>query len=64
MCNGRCIDVLHDPDNCGACGNVCGAQQACALGVCSSTCSEQPGTTRCGRYFAGLQHDLNKFGAC
>jgi hypothetical protein len=30
----RCIDVLDDPNNCGACGNVCNAGRNCFNGNC------------------------------
>jgi hypothetical protein len=33
-CNGVCIDVSTDPDNCGACGHVC-ASGICSAGVCA-----------------------------
>jgi hypothetical protein len=32
--SGSCADLLHDPMNCGACGNVCPNGKACANGVC------------------------------
>jgi Stigma-specific protein, Stig1 len=32
-CGGACVDVLSDPDNCGACGNVC-ASGLCQAGAC------------------------------
>ena len=31
-----CTDVTKDPVNCGACGNVCLAQQNCVVGQCTS----------------------------
>lgn len=30
-CDGTCIDLENDPENCGECGNVC---ESCALGEC------------------------------
>ena len=32
-----CVNASTDANNCGACGNRCGAGQACVGGVCSST---------------------------
>lgn len=37
-CAGMCIDVLTDPLNCGACGNVCPGGHACINGVCDTNC--------------------------
>ncbi len=50
-----CTDVTRDPVNCGACGNVCLAQQTCNAGVCTSCPAGQlqcpisgsPGQTQC-----------------
>lgn len=39
-CNGACVDIWHDPKNCGACGHACPPQgnnpypYFCAQGVC------------------------------
>jgi hypothetical protein len=33
VCNNRCFPVLNDPNNCGACGNVC-ASGECIQGQC------------------------------
>ena len=41
-CNGECVDLDTDPDNCGACGNACGAGEPCADGICH--CQYGPGT--------------------
>lgn len=38
------VDTSSDPDNCGACGVACGADQSCSGGVC--TCGA--GERRCG----------------
>ncbi len=33
-CGGQCKTVATDQENCGACGNVCGAGQTCQNGQC------------------------------
>ena len=33
-CSGVCVDKDSDPNNCGECGNVCGANAYCKEGVC------------------------------
>ena len=35
LCDGVCKITLTDPDNCGACGVVCAADQVCSGGSCS-----------------------------
>lgn len=34
QCGSQCVDLRSDPDNCGACGNVCDEAVACALSAC------------------------------
>ncbi|MFZ3113721.1 MAG: hypothetical protein WA111_12345 [Methanothrix sp.] len=34
-CNGTCIDMSTDTQNCGACGNVCSLGKVCIKGVCT-----------------------------
>src|SRR5690348_2192783 len=41
-CAGHCIDVSHDPDNCGACGKACPASLACIEGLCASPTDAGP----------------------
>lgn len=40
-CEGLCLDTRVDPDNCGACGSVCGDGYECAEGACVSICEER-----------------------
>lgn len=34
-CGGACVDTATDPRNCGRCGEVCGASEACLSGACT-----------------------------
>ena len=34
LCNEQCVNVQSDPQNCGACGNVCPASYYCSAGAC------------------------------
>lgn len=34
VCSGTCASTLTDEQNCGTCGNVCGANDACVAGTC------------------------------
>ncbi len=46
-CGDVCIDVQADTENCGKCGLVCSAGQACDKGVCSQDCPAS--NTKCAR---------------
>lgn len=46
-CGAVCIDVQADTENCGKCGLVCSAGQACDKGVCSQDCPAS--NTKCAR---------------
>ncbi len=35
-CDGTCIDTQSDSQHCGACGNVCNAEEPCSEGTCLS----------------------------
>lgn len=54
------IDLLSDPNNCGACGNKCEAGQACNMGQC--ICPS--GTTRCGDDCVDTKIDPLNCGRC
>jgi len=76
-CNGICEETQSDPNNCGACGNVCpltvspfcianpnqcsAAQQSCISGVCGG-CSS--GLTACNSTCTNVQSDPGNCGAC
>ena len=40
-CGGKCLAVLTDNDNCGACGNRCTNGQTCKAGACKGTADPQ-----------------------
>ena len=62
-CGGTCTDLLRDPDNCGACGNVCGgATPLCFEGACRSC--EELGGTYCDGECVNLLNDPYNCGAC
>jgi hypothetical protein len=62
LCDGACIDVLHDPSNCGGCGATCGSTQACYWGYCYD-CTYL-GQQSCGSYCADLANDTSNCGTC
>jgi hypothetical protein len=33
-CNGECVDLMSDEENCGACGNQCPHDSHCINGAC------------------------------
>src|SRR5215472_404190 len=39
MCDGGCVDLQHDPANCGMCGHACGVNQVCSVGMCTYMCN-------------------------
>lgn len=61
-CGGTCTDTQTDGANCGACGTVCGAGEACSAGACSATCPT--GETVCGAECVDTQRDRDNCGAC
>jgi hypothetical protein len=47
-CNGVCVDLDIDRNNCGACGNVCGAGEDCCSGECVDVAYSEDNCGHCG----------------
>ena len=62
QCNGTCIDVQGDSQNCGACGKVCPNDQVCTHATCAVVCGG--GTSRCGNNCVDLKSDPQHCGGC
>jgi hypothetical protein len=47
-CNGQCVDTTADPANCGACNNLCYANEQCVASMCEclGTLCAAPGPTQ------------------
>jgi hypothetical protein len=52
---GGCTDRMSDNNNCGACGNVCGAGEECMGGAC---------LTNCGGTWVNTDNNRNNCGMC
>jgi hypothetical protein len=61
-CSGACSDPLTDNNNCGACGNVCGAGTSCQAGTCKSICAS--GELFCNGSCINPLLDHDNCGAC
>jgi hypothetical protein len=50
-CNGTCVNLNTDSDNCGACGSVCGVntRTCCGGGTCADTRDDSNNCGSCGR---------------
>lgn len=63
LCNCTCIDITHDPNNCGGCGITCVAGQTCSGGSCiGGGCSGM--LTMCGSSCVNTQLDSANCGSC
>ncbi|MFO0631175.1 MAG: hypothetical protein U0325_36890, partial [Polyangiales bacterium] len=62
LCRGNCVDLASDANNCGRCGNACGAGNVCISGLCTVDCAE--GQTRCGAACVDLMTAQSNCGAC
>ena len=60
-CNGACVDLKTDANDCGACGKHCAVNQVCHAGACTA-CPH--GNAQCTDQCADLQSDPFNCGAC
>jgi len=61
-CDGECIDAEDDPLNCGECGVICGDEEVCEQGACTSICDE--GFELCGEECVDTQSSAAHCGGC
>ncbi len=59
-CEGACIEVLWDDDNCGDCGVVCTEEMSCVLGRCLCP----GGLENCGDVCVDTRDEVAHCGAC
>lgn len=64
LCDGVCIPVSQDPDNCGGCGVVCEATEACSGGRCVGAGECSPGLSTCDRRCVDTFWDNDHCGRC
>jgi len=62
-CDGTCLDVTSDDDNCGACGHTCPSDSTCTNGVCDCL-GDDPGYLACGDECTDVLSDPDNCGAC
>ena len=62
-CDGACVDVDSDPQNCGSCETACGIGEACEDGVCVGPECDA-GLTECDGACVSLQFDEANCGSC
>jgi hypothetical protein len=63
-CDGRCVDVSSDPENCGRCDNECSehGQEVCSAGKCKAKCAAS--LTNCEDACVDTGTDANNCGVC
>lgn len=61
-CNGTCVNLQSDQNNCGTCGTICGASTFCVNGTCQ-TCTGS-GMAICNGTCTNLKTDVNNCGSC
>jgi len=62
MCGDGCTDTDNDPNNCGACGNVCPDLAICVVGMCSTLCAS--GSSMCDGECVDSDSDSDNCGSC
>ncbi len=62
LCNGNCVDLQSDANNCGQCGNTCPSDQSCVSGTCSNFCPNQ--STGCCACFYTDPTTLHRIYTC
>lgn len=62
MCNGDCVDLVTDPNNCGVCGRMCALGERCSDSNCQAPCLA--GETRCGGICVNLLGSDSNCGIC
>src|SRR5262245_31088228 len=62
FCNGQCIPVANDANNCGGCDVKCTGALACSGGKCEAGCL--PGPSICSNACVDTQNDSNNCGTC
>lgn len=62
QCDGSCVKLADDADNCGACGTKCDSGSVCSAGSCQATCAV--GLTECSGSCKDLDTDSENCGAC
>ncbi len=60
VCDGSCVWLVNDPENCGACGVACPSNKNCTYGVCECPI----GATECADTCVDLRTDPQNCGAC
>ncbi|MCP3100577.1 hypothetical protein LZ198_17035 [Myxococcus sp. K15C18031901] len=60
VCEGACVDLVGDAQNCGACGSACGVAEVCQDGACGC----RAGTQSCGGACVDTASDVAHCGAC
>ena len=63
-CDGECIPVSMDPDNCGGCGITCGEGEVCTGGQCVDEGDCPGGLTACDGICTDTIYDSDHCGLC
>ncbi|MHB1844865.1 MAG: DUF7305 domain-containing protein [Deltaproteobacteria bacterium] len=64
VCNGACVVVRTDPQNCGGCGIHCASGEVCTSGSCLPASSCPQGMTACNGSCVDLQSSSANCGSC